>query len=233
MTDLMAKDLDLAIGYAARATQPAAHVAASCARSSARRARPGTAARTSRRWPRSSGSSPARRSGARCRRSRPPSSPSISARARPRPRCGAGRGSSRSRARRSTRRIPEPGWAEQDPDGWWASVIGGVRRAAGRRHPSDVCGGGLDRVLGGARDLRAVRRRSCEPLAPGILWSDRRAADDAAALGDPGRFRATTGVVLNGAAHAAKLAWVAREMPDVLRRALDGSSSHAISSSRD
>ncbi|HXY93181.1 MAG TPA: FGGY-family carbohydrate kinase, partial [Acidimicrobiia bacterium] len=57
------------------------------------------------------------------------------------------------------------------------------------------------------------------PLGPGILWSDRRAGAEAAALGDPAAFRAATGVVLDGGAHAAKLAWVARHTPDVLRGA--------------
>ena len=112
---------------------------------------------------------------------------------------------------------PRPGWAEQDPDGWWASVteVCAELRAA---TPEDYAA--VDSIgFSAARETFALFDAGLEPLAPGILWSDRRAADDAAALGDPGRFRATTGVVLNGAAHAAKLAWVAREMPDVLARA--------------
>ena len=65
MTDLMAKDLDLALAYAAaprRARAPRRRRPASCSR---RPAPPATGARTSPRWPRSSWRWPARRHDAR------------------------------------------------------------------------------------------------------------------------------------------------------------------------
>lgn len=112
---------------------------------------------------------------------------------------------------------PQPGWAEQDADDWWASVTRTctqLRAAA----PSDLAS--VDAVgFSAARETFALYDDTLQPLTPGILWSDRRATAEAADLGDPVEFRATTGVVLDGGAHAAKLAWMARHRPDRLQAA--------------
>ena len=133
----------------------------SCARSSVRRARPATAARTSRRWPRSSGSSPAR-SGRTPKMPEPEwlttrSSPSTWGRARPRARCGARAGWSRSPARRSTPRTPSRAGRSRTPStgGRRSSTVCDELRAVAR---SDVEAVARGRVLGRARDLRVVRR---------------------------------------------------------------------------
>ena len=103
MTDLMAKDLDLAIDYASKAGTPL-FTSGSRDRCSAPRVRRATAARTSRRSRRSSARSPASRS----RRSArwPGSSPSTSGRARRRRRCGTTTSSSRSPVSPSSPRTP-------------------------------------------------------------------------------------------------------------------------------
>ncbi len=112
---------------------------------------------------------------------------------------------------------PQPGWAEQDPDDWWTSVVHSCVEL--RANASSD----FERIeaigFSAARETFALFDDAVQPLGPGILWSDSRAGTDAVALGDPAAFRAATGVVLNGAAHAAKLEWVARNAPDVLRRA--------------
>ena len=66
------------------------------------------------------------------------------------------------------------------------------------------------------RETFALFDADLRPLTPGILWSDVRAESAARALGDPDAFRATTGVVLTGGTHAAKLAWVAEAWPEAL-----------------
>ena len=112
---------------------------------------------------------------------------------------------------------PAPGYAEQDPDSWWDSVVDACAQLRAR------AGADLDTVdaigFSAARETFALFDDDLRPLTPGILWSDRRAAADAAALGDPAAFRAATGVVLNAGAHAAKLAWVTRELSDAMARA--------------
>ena len=114
---------------------------------------------------------------------------------------------------------PQPGWAEQDPEEWWSSVVAAcaeVRATA----PSDYS---MIRAIGfsAARETFALFDEELRPLTAGILWSDSRAEREATELGDPRAFRAETGVVLNAASHAAKVAWVARTAPAALDRALD------------
>jgi xylulokinase len=112
---------------------------------------------------------------------------------------------------------PQPGWTEQDPDEWWASVVtacAAVRALA----PSDYETIGAI-GFSAARETFALFDDDLRALTAGIVWSDGRGDRDAGGLGDPHAFRAETGVVLNGATCAAKLAWVARTMPDVFDRA--------------
>src|SRR6185295_10727350 len=59
-----------------------------------------------------------------------------------------------------------------------------------------------------ARETFALFDASLAPLGPGILWSDQRAVDEIAALGDAAVFRASTGVVLTPGCCRAKVRWV-------------------------
>jgi xylulokinase len=112
---------------------------------------------------------------------------------------------------------PRPGHDEQDPRDWWVSV---VQSCAELRDcaPADYAG---VRAIGfsAARETFALFDAALRPLGPGVLWSDRRAEAEAATMGDRDAFRAATGVVLTGGAHAAKLAWAARHDAGALRRA--------------
>ena len=112
---------------------------------------------------------------------------------------------------------PQPGWAEQDPDDWWSSVVESCAelRAIARADYDAVVAIGFS----AARETFALYDDALRPLGPGILWSDGRAADEVDHVGEAAEFRATTGVLLNGGTHAAKLSWVARHSPDALRRA--------------
>jgi xylulokinase len=112
---------------------------------------------------------------------------------------------------------PEPGYAEQEPDEWWGSVLRacGDLRATAPEVYRDVEAIGFS----SARETFALFDASLSPLTRGIVWSDRRAEALVPSLGDPDEFRATTGVVLSGQAHAAKLAWVADAWSDSLARA--------------
>ncbi len=112
---------------------------------------------------------------------------------------------------------PEPGHAEQDPLDWWRSVVDScarVRAAAPGRF-SEVSAIGFS----AARETFTLLDDDLRPLGPGVLWSDQRAGVEALELGDPDELRALTGVVANGAAHAAKVLWVARHRPDQFRAA--------------
>jgi xylulokinase len=60
-----------------------------------------------------------------------------------------------------------------------------------------------------ARETFALFDTSLRPLGPGVLWSDARGASNVLQFGDPDEFRNRTGVVLNAACCAAKVAWAA------------------------
>ncbi len=116
---------------------------------------------------------------------------------------------------------PAPGWSEQDPSAWWESVVGAcaqVRRGAP---------GGLASVevvaCTGARQTFALFDAAGAALGPGIVWSDRRAVAEAAALtadgGSEPRPAPLSTVSVDAASVAAKLAWLRAHQ----RRRLDAS----------
>jgi xylulokinase len=114
------------------------------------------------------------------------------------------------------------GIAEQDPSGWWHAVVAACREAlASLNEPVS----GI--VFSAARQTFVAVNAELRPLGPGIMWSDRRAPSEARALAEGfggGRegietLRRRTGMVLDSGAPAAKLAWLDRHEPDLLREA--------------
>ena len=74
--------------------------------------------------------------------------------------------------------IPQPGWAEQDPQAWWQAVcqLGRQLSAELSAHPlAAVC-------LSGQTPLCVPVDAAGQPLRKAILWLDRRAAPQAAEL---------------------------------------------------
>ena len=76
-----------------------------------------------------------------------------------------------------------------------------------------------------ARQTFVAVTADATPLGPALLWSDRRAGDEALELGgsfgDEGgeTVRRRTGVVLDGGSVAAKVAWLERHEPETLKAA--------------
>lgn len=106
---------------------------------------------------------------------------------------------------------PVPGAAEQDPDEWWSALQALVAATLGTL-PATERGrlAGLS-VSGHFPTLLLANERG-EPLAPAMLYGDRRAdaeVDRAAALG---------GESLAGDEWLPKLMWLKREAPSLLRR---------------
>lgn len=106
---------------------------------------------------------------------------------------------------------PRPGWAEQDPADWWRSVVESCARVRDAVGPAWA---EVDTIaLAATRETFTLVDARLEPLGPGILWSDQRAAGFEHSLGDTDALRIRTGVIANAAAHLAKVAWVARNEP--------------------
>jgi len=120
--------------------------------------------------------------------------------------------------------FPRPGWVEHDPADLWATV----RRTA----LAAVAEANLT-----ARDLAAIGltnqrettllwdRRTGRPLAPAIVWQDRRTAGLCEKLKRRGLeplFRRRTGLVLDPYFSGTKLAWLLDQLPGARVRAARG-----------
>ncbi len=96
---------------------------------------------------------------------------------------------------------PRPGWAEQDPEEWWTSTVAACTQLPeDERLQVDAVG------FSTQRETFVPVTTAGEPIGRAIVWSDRRATDEAARL-DPD-FQVLTGVVPDAGTVAAKLAWM-------------------------
>lgn len=126
--------------------------------------------------------------------------------------------------REFTQHFPQTGWVEHDAREIWATQ-------------SATLGEVLHRVGGSARDIAAIGitnqrettvlwdRASGEPVAPAIVWQDRRTADVCAALraaGHEAEVARRTGLLLDPYFSGTKLAWLLDHVPGARERAERG-----------
>jgi xylulokinase len=108
--------------------------------------------------------------------------------------------------------IPQPGWAEQDPEDWWGATERALD-AVGRDGPIGLTGQmhGLVLLDSGDRILR-----------PAILWNDQRTGAECAEIEERigfDRLVALTGNRALPGFTAPKLVWVRKHEPDVWTKA--------------
>lgn len=117
-------------------------------------------------------------------------------------------------------RYPRQGWAEQDPDDWWAATVGAVRQAV---RDSGVPPRSVHGLAVACTNCTVVAcDRDGRPLRPALIWMDVRAAVQAqriAATGDPalkysGYDKGSAEWLLS------KALWLAENEPDVYRAAV-------------
>jgi xylulokinase len=115
--------------------------------------------------------------------------------------------------------FPRPGWAEQDATEWptaVASAVGAVAREAG--DPSAVVG----LSFGSQLDGMVVCDAAGTPLRPAMIWMDRRAEAQAAALSErvsPEDFYRLSGTNLDSSHAVFKALWVRDQEPELFRQA--------------
>ncbi|HTY51266.1 MAG TPA: glycerol kinase GlpK [Steroidobacteraceae bacterium] len=126
--------------------------------------------------------------------------------------------------REHTQYFPRPGWVEHDAREIWEAQhwsIAEVLRAAGAT-PADITAVGI----ANQRETTVLwERASGEPLAPAIVWQDRRTAPECerlAAAGAQAAVRERTGLLLDPYFSATKLAWLLDHLPRARERALRG-----------
>ncbi|MFN7030267.1 MAG: glycerol kinase [Sphingopyxis sp.] len=111
---------------------------------------------------------------------------------------------------------PEPGLVEHDASEIWEATLACTRAMIKKA-------GGADKVaaIGITNQRETVvfwDRTTGEPLAPAIVWQDRRTAADCAALKDAGHeaaVQATTGLLLDPYFSGSKIGWALRNWPQL------------------
>lgn len=103
--------------------------------------------------------------------------------------------------------FPEPGWVEHDPRDLWNTTVRAAREAV-RAAAERPVGIGITNQ----RETAVLwDRRTLEPVAPAIVWQDRRTSARCAELAAAGRepdLRERTGLVLDPYFSATKLEWL-------------------------
>lgn len=119
---------------------------------------------------------------------------------------------------------PRPGWVEQDAIEVWEAQIetaAAALRSSGTA-AADVAGIGITNQ----RETTIVwDRRTSLPVAPAIVWQDRRTADFCEELRAAGRedlVRRKTGLLLDPYFSAGKLRWLLDNVPGLRARAVRG-----------
>ena len=116
-------------------------------------------------------------------------------------------------------RMPEPGWAEQDPDTWWQAAVQTIREAVAKAslRPADVVAIGVT----GQQPSPVFVDREGRSLAPSLIWMDRRTTVEcdeiAAALGAQ-RVYQVTGLRIDSNFTAPKVLWMRKHLPDAYKR---------------
>ena len=114
---------------------------------------------------------------------------------------------------------PRPGWAEQDPDEWWSSLVAAVRSAMEESSisPEDIAGISVDAMSSTVLAMDENDRH----LRPAIMWMDVRSSEQA------DRIAGTNNNALKyngyGAVSAEwglpKALWIKENEPEVYRQA--------------
>ena len=107
--------------------------------------------------------------------------------------------------------FPRPGWVEHDPQEIWASVLAAAETAL---TDAGVRAAELDSIgITNQRETTVLWDRATgAPVAPAIVWQDRRTADRSREL-DPRLIRERTGLVPDPYFSATKLEWLLRDQP--------------------
>jgi len=122
--------------------------------------------------------------------------------------------------REFTQLFPQPGWVEHNPDEIFRVTIEAAREAIAQARETPLGVG----ITNQRETVVLWDRRTLSPVAPAIVWQDRRTAQrcrELAAGGVAGMIRERTGLVLDPYFSATKLEWLLQD-GDLRRRAERG-----------
>ena len=119
---------------------------------------------------------------------------------------------------------PQPGWVEQDAEELWQAQLATARGALQKAGltAADVAGIGI----ANQRETTIIwDRATSQPVAPAIVWQDRRTADFCEQLrgaGAEAMVRRKTGLLLDPYFSGTKIRWLLDNVPGVRERAEAG-----------
>jgi FGGY-family pentulose kinase len=114
---------------------------------------------------------------------------------------------------------PRPGWAEQDPDEWWSSLVAAVKEVMSKNHIAREAIAGIS--LDATTCTVTVLDKYDRVLRPAIIWMDVRAADQARRVAKTG----DAALKYNGFAQVSaewmpcKALWLKENEPDIYHAA--------------
>ena len=120
--------------------------------------------------------------------------------------------------------FPQPGWVEHDANEIWQSQMATIEEVLTQTRiaASELAAVGITNQ----RETVVVwDRATAQPIAPAIVWQDRRTADRCDALraaGKEARVRERTGLLLDPYFSGTKLAWLLDQVPGARARAQRG-----------
>jgi len=123
-----------------------------------------------------------------------------------------------------TQHFPQPGWVEHDAAEIWQSVLETTREALQKADvsASDIAALGITNQ----RETAVLwDRKTGEPVAPAIVWQDRRTSEYMSALRAGGKeplVQQKTGLILDSYFAASKIHWLLRQVPNARSRAEAG-----------
>ena len=109
---------------------------------------------------------------------------------------------------------PQPGWAEQQPEEWWAALVAACREMWASLNPRRIVAVGLSGQMHGATFVDDAG----EPLGPALIWADSRTAPQVAALEriiPPADLLRIGGNPANTSFTATKIMWLREQRPDL------------------
>jgi glycerol kinase len=120
--------------------------------------------------------------------------------------------------------FPTPGWVEHDPSDIWESQLA-VARQVMREHGATAAEVAAIGIANQRETTLVWDRKTGIPIAPAIVWQDRRTAghcERLRAAGKARRIHDNTGLELDPYFSASKLAWLLEHVPGARARAEHG-----------
>jgi len=120
--------------------------------------------------------------------------------------------------------FPQPGWVEHDAEEIWETQAATITEALAKANlrPADLAAIGITNQ----RETTVVwDRRTGKPIAPAIVWQDRRTAgfcDELRRAGHDAFIAEKTGLVIDAYFSASKLRWLLDHVPGARQRATRG-----------